>query len=131
MAYADYSRASGKDDMQDDTFKVLIGYSMEIDRAYMMRDPGTMLSMVEIFYGYVRNRMDKEDRVEMKERINHLKDMLYSPDYQSEEPPTVVNSIILDELRDIRDDLLSILDTIGILFKARADLDSLVTRPNV
>jgi hypothetical protein len=125
MSYINYNEP---DDMQDDTFKVVMQLIIKcIDSQSSFMDTGTrgdvckLYSTLLILYSTIWKRLGSNHLV-IQKILKNCRDMLFSKE-KKESPEKVFE--ILQEVYRI---MAGILDDKGLLFKAKADLDSLVAR---
>jgi len=110
-----------KEDMQDDTFKILSQFVINAINAALEFDVPRLYSNLNIFRRTVAHKL-KED-THLKERLQTVKDLIYNRDLTADHETM---SIAYDHLMDIYEDICRDLTKKGILFRIETDFDSIV-----
>lgn len=125
MAYIDYQKQ--KEDIQDNTFMITAALIERLIEASVTKDINFLASILSEIYDLVFMRMEEEQATEILEKLQGINERLYDENGLDDTEKT----LIYDELTEIKRTLYKTLDSVGILFRARADLDSLVTRGGI
>jgi hypothetical protein len=118
MAFGRFERP---DDMQEDTYRIVAGWIIQAQNSYNRADPKGFEKCLSCLMHLALPQIKVKERATFRERRDAIRDALYG--VTPLEPKAL--SKVFDQAEDLFIDVLDVLNRAGILFKMRADLNSI------
>lgn len=109
------------DDMQQDTFRLVAGWVFEAQRALHDKQLDSLERKISCLMLLAMPRIPKKYKEDYRSRRNSIRDRLYG---KTQLTPGALSSL-LDDMEDLLEDVLYELDRAGILYRIRADVNSI------
>lgn len=123
MAYVEHK---GKEDMQEDTYRILSELIIDSIMALRNKDVMTLHGDIDSIYLLVWSRMAVDRQEHFEKQLKDLGNTLYNGDERIDD---LQRSLLFDELRQLLKELTGVLEEeLGILLRIKADIDKLVAR---
>lgn len=124
MAFAHFGE---KDDMQDDTYKIIGTLLADAIVSWQQKDIERYYSDVDSLYCLIWSRLDDATADEFELKLKKAGSTIYSSNPDVDEEVRLSNmTATFDDLRMIFKQLTKRLDQIGILFKFKVNADEII-----